>query len=59
MDVGKREDRLLEELEFLYQQRRDARKLVADLAGELLLLEDSATLLLTCLADRVKEGQSV
>jgi hypothetical protein len=60
MDVGKREDRLLDELEFLYQQRRDARLLVSEFEAEGLLPPGSAVVLLTLLADRVKkEGASV
>jgi hypothetical protein len=58
MDVGKREDRLLDELEFLYQQRRDARVLVSEWVADGYLRDDYGTELLTLLADRVKEGQS-
>lgn len=51
-DVGKVTDRFLDELEFLYQQRRDARALVAELE----IGAEDRILLLTLLADRVKAG---
>jgi hypothetical protein len=57
MDVGRREDKFLDELEFLYQQRRDARVLVSEWVADGYLRDDYGTELLTLLADRVKEGQ--
>jgi hypothetical protein len=56
MDVGKRYDRMLDEMEFLYQQRRDARVLVSEWVADGYLRDDYGTELLTLLADRVKEG---
>jgi hypothetical protein len=56
MDVGRREDKFLDELEFLYQQRRDARVLVSEWVADGYLRDDYGTELLTLLADRVKEG---
>jgi hypothetical protein len=54
MDVGKQTDRFLDELEFLYQQRREARVLVSELVADGFLRDDYGTELLTLLADRVK-----
>lgn len=56
MDVGRREDKFLDELEFLYQQRREARFLISELIADGFLQDDYGTELLTLLADRVKEG---
>lgn len=59
MDVGKREDGFLDEMEFLYQQRREARSLVAEWVADGYLRDDYGVELLTLLADRLKEGQNV
>lgn len=59
LDVGKREDRLLDELEFLYQQRREARVLVSEWIADGYLRDDYGTELLTLLAGRVREDQNV
>jgi hypothetical protein len=59
MDVGRREDKFLDELEFLYQQRRDARYLVGQWGAEGGMDPALAEELLTLLTDRKKEGQGV
>lgn len=60
VDVQRRDDRFLEELEFLYQQRRDARLLVSEWVADGFLRDDYGLELPTLLADRVKrEGASV
>jgi hypothetical protein len=43
MDVGKRYDRMLDEMEFLYQQRRDARSLVSEWIADGFLRDDYGT----------------
>lgn len=59
MDVGKRYDNMLEEMEFLYQRRREARAYVGELIDDGFLAPGLAEELLTLLAGRVKEGQNV
>jgi hypothetical protein len=59
VDVGRERDRLLDELQFLYAQRREVRALVDSLLEDEVLDSPSYTLLMTCLADRVKGAASV
>jgi hypothetical protein len=59
VDVGRERDRMLDEMEFIYGQRRDARSMIRALEGEGLVAPKAATELLTLLADRVKGDVNV